>query len=173
LLGKLLYEELTKSEKEIFYRIPRIFDDPIINGIIRFLNNKGKKRELGAKIEILNHYGYSYPERKDYLSIKNSVSFFFFEEERQLSRVKPYSGYTKHYKDHGSLAPERSEIISVSFDDGYLFDEENLFDFFFHLSQSILPIFVKVRLTLAEDANKQKQRSLLLNLIQRIYDYQE
>jgi hypothetical protein len=162
LIGKLLWEELTLQEKNLLWIIPGVFKNPILIEIFRFLNEGGEKKHLRKILEVLNLFGFFTPTRNHYLSLKSQLRFFLIKEESPLGRTKPYSGYTKHYKDHGSLAPERAELFSNSSDEDYLFNEDILLDKIFSLSQEYLSLLKRVGLTLADDANKQKQRILFL-----------
>jgi hypothetical protein len=162
LIGKLIWEELSSFERELLWIFPGTFQNPIYLEILRFLNRGNKRKELRKYLEILNLYGWISPTKSHFLSLKSQLSFFLVKEETPLQRTKPYSGYTKHYKDHGSLAPERAEIISVSSEEDYLFEGDEILSNFFTLSQEYLDLLRRIRLSLTDDAKKQKQTLILI-----------
>jgi hypothetical protein len=64
------------------------------------------KRDLRQRLESGGFLGLTFISRRQYLGVKNQCDFFFQEETVNLRRSPKYSGYTKHYKDKGSLRPD-------------------------------------------------------------------
>jgi hypothetical protein len=115
LFGKLLWDELNTQEREVFWYLSEITKDTTIYLSLKALVLGTSKRDLRKRLETSPFKQLKSISRQSYLSIKGRVNFFFLEEEVNLRSVPKYSGYTKHYKDKGSLRPER-EIISEIFE---------------------------------------------------------
>jgi len=73
--------------------------------------------------------GFDFPSRQTYLTIKGRVNFLLMEETISLRKVPKYSGYTKHYKDKGSLGPEKEEILSEILEPDVNISDEILWHF--------------------------------------------
>lgn len=113
LWGKWLWDELSQEEYAIFLSMDIIFKAPTI-----YLSLKAKlfgvsKKDIRHRLETLhNLMGTVYVSREQYLSIKANCTFFFVEEDRPLASVPKYSGYTRHYRDQGSLSKIRPDMVS-------------------------------------------------------------
>jgi hypothetical protein len=111
LWGKFLFDELTKSETNMFWHLSEITRLPSIYLCLKALALGVSKRDLRKRQMYLTLFGLKPITRQQYLTIKGRVQFIFLEEEINLRRTPKFSGYTRHHKDHGSLGLER-EIIS-------------------------------------------------------------
>jgi len=116
LFGKLLWDELNRFERDLFFRLPEITENKTIYLSLKALVLGVTKRDLRRRLEQGSFLNLSFPSRQQYLSIKGRVNFFFMEEQVHLRSVTKYSGYTKHYKDKGSLRHERVDYYSEIFD---------------------------------------------------------
>lgn len=112
LYGKLLWDELNTLEKRILFILPEVTNDLTIFLSLKALNLGVSKRDLRRRLEKSPFPELWFISRQSYLSIKGCVQFFFKFEEINVRKVKKYSGYTKHYKDKGSLGPEREFYFS-------------------------------------------------------------
>jgi hypothetical protein len=162
LVGKLIWENLSTFEAEIFLLLPNILQDPLIVNLLSEINRGVARKDIREKLKILNLFGYKTPSKEQFYSLKSQCFFFFYSEEVQLRKIKPYSGYTRHYKDHGSLAPQFVDNIPTTEEllDALINEEDELCTFF-ALSQDKLALVFQVGKSLADDAKiKQKQRLL-------------
>lgn len=126
LFGKLLWDELNTMEKRILFCLPEVTNDLTIFLSLKALNLGVSKRLLRARLERSPFPELWFISRQSYLSIKGCVQFFFKFEEINVRKVKKYSGYTKHYKDKGSLGPEREFYFSDVVDPYENVSEETL-----------------------------------------------
>lgn len=115
LWGKLLWDELNVTERTLFYHLKEITLDKSIYLGLKALVLGVKKRDLRERLEKAPIFGLWSISRQQYLSIKGRVNFFLLENEVPLRKVPKYSGYTKHYKDKGSLNPEKVDYYSEIF----------------------------------------------------------
>lgn len=130
LFNKWLWDELTKSECTLLYHLPEFFKSEVAMSAFRALqqNPKIEVRKRILKLDaliglpiVLNH--------KSYYGLLNNLLISVSIGEKKFPRTIKYSGYTKHYKDRGSL---RSGSIDepLAFDEEF-FDQENFFfDYF-------------------------------------------
>lgn len=116
LFGKLLWDELNIAEKSVFWHLREITSDTTIYLSLKALVFGVSKKLLRKRLESGSFLGFNFITRQQYLSIKGRVHFFLIEETVNLRKVPKFSGYTKHYKDKGSLAPEREDYLSESFE---------------------------------------------------------
>lgn len=113
LFGKLLWDELNSFEQSVFWHLREITEDRTIWLSLKALSLDVSKRNLRRRLEKGMFLGFNFISRQQYLTIKGRVNFFFLEEEIILRKTPKYSGYTKHYKDKGSLRPEREFLSEV------------------------------------------------------------
>jgi hypothetical protein len=116
LWGKLLWDELNKLERDLFFHLSEITEDISIYLSLKALVLGVHKRDLRKRLEQGSFLGLQFITRQQYLSIKGRVNFFLLTEVVHLRKVTKYSGYTKHYKDKGTLRPERVENYSEIFE---------------------------------------------------------
>lgn len=112
LFGKLLWDELNSFERTIFFNLPEVTTDFTICNTLKAITLGTFKRKLRKNLEKGAFLGLKFISRKQYLGIKGRVNFFFLLEEVNLRRITKYSGYTKHYKDKGSLRPHVETYVS-------------------------------------------------------------
>jgi hypothetical protein len=125
---KWLWDELTSTELQFLFNTPEFFKEPRIESSFRaraYGTPKKKIRErLNKYLEIIGQKPYSH-ER--YRGMKGLFLMLEMQEVIFVS-PKPYSGYTRHYKDKGSLGSEHFP------DETFTYDEKiDKFEFFFHL----------------------------------------
>jgi hypothetical protein len=116
-------------EKRILFCLPEVTNDLTIFLSLKALNLGVSKRILRKRLEQSPFPELWFISRQSYLSIKGCVTFFFKFEEINVRKTKKYSGYTKHYKDKGSLAPEREFYFSDILDPYEIVSEETLFTY--------------------------------------------
>lgn len=116
LFGKLLWDELNAMEKLVFWHLREVTSDTTIYLSLKALVFGISKKLLRRRLETGKILGFYSISRQQYLSIKGRVHFFLIEETVNLRKVPKFSGYTKHYKDKGSLRPEREDYLSESFE---------------------------------------------------------
>jgi len=112
LFAKLLWDELNSYERMILFSLSEVTRDITIFLSLKALNLGIPKVKLRERLRNSPFQELKFISRQSYISIKGRVNFFFYEEEINLRKTPKYSGYTKHYKDKGSLAPEKEEIFS-------------------------------------------------------------
>jgi hypothetical protein len=114
LFGKWLWDELNHVESLIFWSLPEITKDVTIYVSLKSRNTFGiPKRLIRDRLKKGSEFfGFNFITRQHYLTLKGSVNFFFIEETVSLRPTIKFSGYTKHYKDKGSLRLEREENFS-------------------------------------------------------------
>jgi len=138
LFGKLLWDELNSQESRVFWVLPEVTTDLTIYLSLKALAFGLSRSLLRKRLESGQILGFKYISRQTYLTLKGRVNFFLIEEQVTLRRTAKFSGYTKHYKDKGSLAPERDEIISEILDPIIDVSEELLYEF---LTVGKIPLF--------------------------------
>lgn len=114
LFGKMLWDELSSFERSVFFSLPEVTNDFTIYLSLKALVLGTSKRDLRERLRTGNFLGFKYIPRAQYLSIQGRCDFFFKQEEINLRSVPKYSGYTKHYKDKGSLRPHVDTFVSES-----------------------------------------------------------
>lgn len=112
LWGKLLWDELNNQEMRIFWMLPDITSELSIYLGLKALALGLSRKLLRKRLQNGKILGFKFITRQQYLSIKGQCDFFFKEEIVILRPVTKYSGYTKHYKDKGSLGPPREYYLS-------------------------------------------------------------
>lgn len=129
LFGKLLWDELNVMERTILFHLPEVTNDLTIFLSLKALNLGVSKRDLRRRLEKSPFPELRFITRQAYLSIKGSVQFFFKQETINIRRVEKYSGYTKHYKDKGSLGLEREFYLSDVLDPYEIVSEATLLQY--------------------------------------------
>lgn len=138
LFGKLIWDELNIQESRVFWVLPEVTTDLTIYLSLKALAFGLSRSLLRKRLEAGQIFGLKFISRQQYLTVKGRVNFFLIEEQVTLRRTTKFSGYTKHYKDKGSLAPERDEIISEILEPIVNVSEELLFEF---LTVGKFPLF--------------------------------
>lgn len=110
LLGKLLWDELNSFEIRVFWSLPEITTDLTTFLSLKALAQGVEKKVLRKRLENGGFLGLKFISRQKYLTLKGRVDFFFLEETITLRRTPKYSGYTKHYRDKGSLGGATRDI---------------------------------------------------------------
>lgn len=116
LFGKWLWDELNSVEMNVFWHMREITDDITIFLSLKAKNLGTSKREIRQRLEHSPFPELQFISRQSYLTLKGRVTYFLYEEVISLRKVEKYSGYTKHYKDKGSLGIEREFYLSEIFD---------------------------------------------------------
>lgn len=105
LFGKLIWDELSNFERTVFFTLQEVTEDFTIYLSLKALILGTNRRDLRKRLENGHFLGFWFVTRQQYLSIAGEVDFFLIREELHPRRTTKYSGYTKHYKDKGSLRP--------------------------------------------------------------------
>jgi len=119
LFGKLLWDNLNTEETRVFWHLTEITSDRTIYLSLKALVQGVSKRDLRRRLEKAEFLSLWFVSRQQYLTLKGRVNWIFLEETINLRKTPKYSGYTKHYKDKGSLGPGRdivSEILEPVYD---------------------------------------------------------
>lgn len=156
LFGKLLWDELNRFEKTIFFNLSEITSDFTIYNTLKAIVLGTSKKDVRKRLENGSFLGLNYISKDRYLMIKHRVNFFFLAEEVSLRRVTKYSGYTKHYKDKGSLRPHIETYVSPSTVFFTNISERTVIEY---LTVGKIPFFQGEGVFYPEDANKQKRKS--------------
>jgi len=131
LFGKWLWDELNSLENLIFYSLPEVTKEPSIYLSLKSRKTFGVPKKLLRERLIRGEFlGLKGITRQQYLTLKGRVDYFFKEETISTRKTVKYSGYTKHYKDKGSLRKtERDYYISEVVDPFVGVNEEILLEF--------------------------------------------
>jgi len=116
LFGKWLWDELTNIEQKLFWSLNEITKDTTIYLSFKAYALGISKRLLRKRLLESPFTELKAISREQYLSRKGRVTFFLIEEQISLRKTPKYSGYTKHYKDKGSLRTNKEEILSEMLD---------------------------------------------------------
>lgn len=105
LFHKWLYNELKQSELELLFSFKSFLDNPIMFSSFRARSLGIPKKVIRRKLKILVKIGIEFKilNYLEYKGLQGNLIVSYFEGSDKLPRTKPYSGYTKHYKDKGSL----------------------------------------------------------------------
>lgn len=123
LWGKLLWDELNRIERDVFWSLKEVTEDKSIYLGLKALALGIDRKTLRDRLEKGSVIGLKFISRQQYLSIKGTVNFDLQEKEVQLRSVTKYSGYTKHYKDKGTLRTEKVDYYSDVLDPISISDE--------------------------------------------------
>lgn len=129
LFGKLLWDQLNTEEARVFWHLREITDDITIYLSLKALVLGVSKRDLRNRLIHGEFLGFKPITRQQYQTLKGRVHWFFLEETINLRRTPKYSGYTKHYKDKGSLGIEREVYLSEILDPQYGISEDVLLSY--------------------------------------------
>jgi len=138
LFGKLLWDELSSFERTVFYSLPETLKEFSIYLSLKALVLGTSKRDLRNRLKNGSIYGFKFISRARYLAIKGQCDFFFKQEEINLQRTTKYSGYTKHYKDKGSLRPHVDTFVPDAEDNFSDISEEQML---LYLTVGKIPFF--------------------------------
>lgn len=128
ILGKLLWDELSKVEWEVVWNNPSILRDTTLFLLLKARNQGISRKILRRNLALLHQFTkMNFITRQQYLGMKGQFRAFIVDEQHQVVPTKKYSGYTKHYKDKGSLRPYRDEISEKIIDSTNEVSEEILF----------------------------------------------
>jgi hypothetical protein len=113
LFSKWLWDELNERESALFWSLSEITTDLTIYSSLKAKAFGIGKKLIRERLKIGSEYlPLYYISRQQYITLKGRSNNFFIEETVSLRRGPKYSGYTRHHKDHGSLAPERDDYVS-------------------------------------------------------------
>lgn len=148
LYNKWLWDSLTLVELELLFCFPEFFRDPILFNSFRVIQLGVTKKDLRKRVLMLNYLGYTNLPLNllSYKGLRGNLLISFSKEEKKLPRSKKYSGYTKHYKDQGSLR-SGSEVFETLLPEVDMFDHDAFIfefllgrgDFFDSLLKMTLP----------------------------------
>lgn len=109
LIGKLLWDELSKLEAEILLLLPESTKFPFYN-ILKSIKVRGKKLTRERYNIAAPKLGQSTFTRQQYLSLSGQSIFLLLRIKRTYPKTAKYSGYVKGYRDHGTLRLDKVEI---------------------------------------------------------------
>lgn len=112
LKAKWLWDELNAREARLFWIMPEILSDLTMYLCLKAFALGTSKKDLRSRLEFSPFQELKFISRQQYLSIKGRLNCFFKQETVSLRRTPKYSGYTKHYKDKGTLGSRRDEFVS-------------------------------------------------------------
>jgi hypothetical protein len=162
LFGKWLWDELNRFENMVFWSLSEITSEQTIYLSLKAFAFGIPKKLLRKRLEkarIL--FGLNSISRQQYLSLKGQLNCIFIEETITLRPTIKYSGYTKHYKDKGTLGTEReyylSEILSPC-----TIEDEIIFQY---LTVGDIPLFGGVVLLPEDDPKRSKRKQKVITKI--------
>lgn len=156
---KWLYDNLTLPEFELLFNFPQFQTNPIWYNAFKAKSLGVSKGLLREKIKFLLNFGQEkFVTYLAYKGLKNNLIAAFYREQDKLPRVKPYSGYTKHYKDKGSLGSGvHLDSVLTEWND---FDHsEFVLEFFLGMSDSLLEGIFHTD----DDSKKGRNQGIIIN----------
>jgi len=129
---KMLWNELTKDEWELFYSMPETLNNEIIYSSLRAINFQGKRKTRRRLLNtplIDEKDKPSYDRYRGFMRLKVEIS----REIRRLPKVPKFSGYIKSASAVGSKSPRKSSFLDLMVvnEDDYM---EIVFDWFTYLT---------------------------------------
>jgi len=161
LFGKVIWDELTTFERRVFFSLKEVTEDFTIYLSLKAMILGTSRRDLRKRLENGSFLGFWAISRQQYLSIKGEVDFFLIEEELHPQRTPKYSGYTKHYKDKGSLRPHVETFVPET--DGLFEDISDKLKLEY-LTVGKIPFFQGDRIGYPEDDQRVRNGNSLLEL---------
>lgn len=116
LFGKWLHNELNSLESLLFWSLSEVTRDTTIYVSLKAFTLGVPKKTIRKNLARGSFLGLWYITRQQYLTIKGRVNYVLKEETVSLRNSPKYSGYTKHYKDKGSLRKEVDASIDEVLD---------------------------------------------------------
>lgn len=130
LKGKWLWDNLNMEEARIFWLLPEILKDPVFAALLRAYANGVSKKILRERLETCP-IQINFVTRQQYLSRKGRLNLILTKETISLRKTPKYSGYTKHYKDKGSLGSAREyNVLTEVLDTSSNVNEDLLYTWF-------------------------------------------
>lgn len=127
LIAKLFYDNLTSLEWEVLYRSKIIGRKEVYLGLKAL--NILPKRLVVERLNKLTQFGMlRMPERQWYIGCKTQLVSFLVREKIQTRSFQKYSGYTRHYHDHGSLRGE-DIVFPLDSDEEFCFQDDLIYHF--------------------------------------------
>jgi len=96
---KFLYDELTQEEYKVFLSFPDTTSVIPIFYALRARIEGIPKKVIRKILETLTFPGFKVPTRDEYIGLKQIRFTHKIETEPPIRKPKPYSGYSKGYKD--------------------------------------------------------------------------
>jgi len=130
---KMLWNELTKLEWELFYSMTETLNSEMIYGSLRAINFQGKRRTRKRLLEsslIEDKDKPTHDRYRGFMRLKVEIS----KETRSLPKVPKFSGYIKSASAVGSKQPRKSsflDLIAVNEND---YKMDIVFDWFTYLT---------------------------------------
>jgi hypothetical protein len=112
MFAKWLWDELSAEEFQLFINLPGVISIPEVFVALKLRANQISKKEIREFLmNWRNHLALGYVlDRQQYLSLKGQLKIFIIDEEFTLRKSAKYSGYTRHFKDKGTLKKEHPEF---------------------------------------------------------------
>lgn len=106
---KFLYDELTQKEYEIFLSFKEVTDSVPIFFALRARTLRIKKRTIRKILENISFKRFKVPTKEEYIGLRQIR--YSFEEKTfpPIKKPKPYSGYSKGYKDGKTTSKFKAE----------------------------------------------------------------
>lgn len=161
LFGKLLWDELSNFERRVFFSLEEVTKEFTIYLSLKALILGTTRRDLRKRLENGSFLGFWTITRQQYLGIKGEVDFFLIEEELHPQRTPKYSGYTKHYKDKGSLRPHVETYVPETDDLFESIPEKLLLDY---LTVGKIPFFQGEGIGYPEEDQLVRNGNSLINI---------
>lgn len=130
---KMLWNELTKLEWELFYSMPETLNSEIIYSSLRAINFQGKRRtrqRLIASPLIEKKDKPTHDRYRGFMRLKVEIS----KEIRSLPKVPKFSGYIRSASAVGSKSPGKSSFLDLMVVNENDYNMEIVFDWFTYLT---------------------------------------
>lgn len=130
---KMLWNELTKEEWELFYSMSETLNSEIIYSSLRAINFQGKRKTRQRLINsplIPEEDKPSYDRYRGFMRLKVEIS----KETRSLPKVPKFSGYIKSASAVGSKQPRKSSFLDLMAVNENDYKMEIVFDWFTYLT---------------------------------------
>jgi hypothetical protein len=127
LIAKLFYDNLSSLEYEILYKSHLIDRREVYLGL-KALNYLPKRLIVKRLIKLTELNLLEMPEYSWYLGCRSQIVSFLLREKKQTRPFKKYSGYIKHYNDHGNL-PSEDKVFPLETTEEFEILDDVLFHF--------------------------------------------
>lgn len=124
-LLKFLYDELSKKEYELFLSFPETTEEVNIFFALKARTLRYPKKVIRKILESISIKGKPPISREEYQGLKRILFTYEVKLNPPIEKPKPYSGYSKGYKDgRRSTRFQTEEFSSSPLEPGPIFEDE-------------------------------------------------
>lgn len=135
---KLVWDELTKEEFNLFISMKETLDNDKIVGFLRSKLTISRKILRKRLIEIETILGEKVSKREEYQGLQR-INFEFYEVQRKLPKVRKYSGYIRTPSKAGTKRSSKTLLEPGDLISEWV--EDNVVDYFHFLTVGEIELF--------------------------------